>query len=263
MGTVLAEIATHAEAMALTGDDPWVRWAVPVSPPWRMWRSEQAFIAERLGGRRHSLTLIPLATDADATRAIAGGIEAVLSANLIADLGVNGVSVPQPQAAVAAGLLDLAAGGDWDWMWTTAPPPPVATTTRILELDDAADAAEIEALSRAHSPTAEGEPGTGTSERWVGARAPGGALIGAGAMQRLSSGVPHLAGIVVDPAYRGQGVGSAITAELTRIGLADSQVCTLGMYSDNPAARRSYLRVGYRTAWAWASRRLTSAAVTG
>lgn len=56
--------------------------------------------------------------------------------------------------------------------------------------------------------------------------------------------------------HRGQGLGVAVTAGLTRRGIAGSGVCTLGMYSDNDLARRLYTHLGYRTAYAWCSRRL-------
>src|SRR5699024_6290076 len=115
----------------------------------------------------------------------------------------------------------------WEWMWTQQAPPPLIAEARLLRLDDVADATEILDFSAAHSPTAEGEPGTGLSEVWIGARDEAGRLIAAGAMQRLPSGVPYLAGIVVHTAHRGQGLGTAVTAALTRAGLDDAGVCAL------------------------------------
>lgn len=63
---------------------------------------------------------------------------------------------------------------------------------------------------------------------------------------------------MTDVALRGRGLGRAVTAGLTRWAIARHGVCTLGMYSDNPPARALYLGLGYRTAYAWHSRRLAS-----
>ncbi len=255
MDAVLEPVTSHAHALDLSGGDPWVRWNIPVQPSWRMWRSEHALAVERMG-RRHSLTIIPLPAASDPDEAVAELATQASRDGIIAEYGIAGLSVPQASLGAVQSVLDLHPGGDWDWMWTTTTPVNIPGADRVVELDDVADAEEIAALSAHHSPTSEGEPGTGVSERWVGVRDLGGDLTAAGAMQRLGSGIPHLAGIVVHSDHRGTGLGLAVTAGLTEIGLADSGVCTLGMYSDNGAARRTYERCGYATAWAWASRRL-------
>ena len=48
----------------------------------------------------------------------------------------------------------------------------------------------------------------------------------------------------------------AITGALTRESVRSEGVCTLGMYADSHPARALYHSLGYRTAHAWASRRL-------
>ena len=98
-------------------------------------------------------------------------------------------------------------------------------------------------------------PGTGVTERWLGVRVAG-TIVAAGALHRTGAGAPHLTGIVTHPDARGRGYGAAVTAALTRVALADSGVCTLGMYAGNDVARRLYERLGYRTAYGWASRAL-------
>lgn len=257
---VLEPVPTLAQALAISADDPWVRWSLPTDPPPRMWRGEHALAVERRGGRRHSLTIIPLPDAPDPEAAVEAVLARAVATDLIGELGVLGVSVPQPYLGALERQLPVHGGGDWAWLWTQQSPMPLAAEARLLHLDDVADAAEILDLSTEHSPTAEGEPGTGQSEVWLGARDESGALIAAGAMQRLPSGVPYLAGIVVHTAHRGQGLGTAVTAALTGVGLDDAGVCALSMYSDNPAAARTYHRLGYRTAWAWASRSLVPAA---
>jgi predicted GNAT family acetyltransferase len=59
-------------------------------------------------------------------------------------------------------------------------------------------------------------------------------------------GVPHLASIATAAAVRGQGLGAAVTAWLTRALLAQHGRVTLGMYADNEVARRMYRALGYR-----------------
>lgn len=256
MGRVLHPVTDHAQALNFTHGDPWVRWGTPVDPPWRMWRTEHALVAERRGGRRHSLAVIPVPTAPDDHDAVGSAIDAAMQADLFGDLGTPSISVPQHVLGAATQRLSLGDGGNWDWMWTVDQPRPLPAEAALVELDDTADADDLRGLAQNHSPTGEGDPGSGVSERWVGLRDESGDLIAAGSMQRLASGTPHLAGIVVHADHRGRGLGSAVTAALTRIGLADSGVCTLGMYSDNVAARRAYYGLGYATAWAWASRML-------
>lgn len=255
--TRLHPVPSHADAVAITGTDPWVRWALPADPPPQMWRGEHALAVERRGGRRHSLTIIPLPGAPDPPAAVGAVIAAVVANGLLADLQVLGITVPQGHLDVLEQHLPVHGGGDWAWLWTRQVPQFQPAEAQLVHLDDHADATELTEFSAAHSPTAEGEPGTGRSELWIGARDETGALIAAGAMQRLPSGVPYLAGIVVHTAHRGYGLGSSVTAALTRAGLAQARVCALSMYSDNPAAARTYHRLGYRTAWRWASRSLT------
>lgn len=256
---VLHPVTTHAEARAITGDDPWVRWALPSDPPRQMWRTEDALVVFRRGRRGRNLVVIPLPRAADPEAAVERTLALIGSTWRLADTEGMGVTVPRPYLGALERQLPVAAGGDWEWMWTRDQPPRQRAEDALVELDDSADAEEIEQLSQAHSPTAEGDPGTGLSEVWLGLRDRTGGLIAAGAMQRLPSGVPYLAGIVVHTDHRRKGLGAAVTAGLTRIGLADRDVCALSMYSDNPAARRTYERLGYRTAWAWASRMLMPA----
>ncbi len=248
-------VTSYAELLELTGGDPYVRWGVPDPLAGEVLAVPGAVAVERRG-RRHGLVVVPTPGDHPA-RSVDRMLAAIAEEGHVERLGLRSLSVPQEHSALLEARFRLDGGGDWDWMWTTAAPGPVPGEERLVELDDTADAAELVELA-AHSPRGEGEPGTGVSELWLGIRDDHGRLVAAGAMQRLPSGAPHLAGIVVATDLRGRGLGAAVTAGLTRAGLADSGVCTLGMYSDNEAARRTYVRLGYRTAWAWCSRRLAA-----
>lgn len=181
-----------------------------------------------------------------------------LAAGPASELGLQNISLPQSYADQLAQTFELGPGGEWDWMWTDREPPTVPREDDLVVLDDTEDAEEIAQLSAVHSPTGEGDPGTGRTRLWLGLREEGGALVAVGAQQALETGVPHLAGIVTHAAHRGRGLATAVTAGLTREAVGRVGVCTLGMYSANPPARAVYLGLGYRTAYAWHSRALAT-----
>ena len=83
-----------------------------------------------------------------------------------------------------------------------------------------------------------------------------GALLAVGCCEPESSGAPVLAGITVVPAARGLGLGRAVTADLTRVAVAEHGWCTLGMYSHNARARGVYRSLGYVVQAEWSSGRL-------
>ncbi len=253
----LRPVRTHPDLLGLTRDDPFVRWAVPDPFEGAVLAGTGAVAVERLSTHRHGLWLIPLPVGGSSpAEGLADLLTGLREEGHVARLGVGSLSIPQPYAAVLAAHFDLAGGGEWDFMWTASAPAPSPGEAALQELDDGADAEELAVLSAEHSPTAEGEPGTGRTVLWLGLRGTDGTLLAAGGMQRLSSGAPHLAGIVVHGAHRGRGLGTAITAALTRRALAAHGVCTLGVYSANATALSLYRRLGYRTAYPWHSRRL-------
>ncbi|WP_109471504.1 GNAT family N-acetyltransferase [Ornithinimicrobium cavernae] len=251
--TLLRSITAHAELLALSADDPFVRWGIPDPLTGAVLANHGAVAVERLGRRGRGLWVLP---HSGGGRAAVRDLLGALALGPVEELGVTGISLPQPYAAELAQTFALGPGGEWDWMWTTRVPPVVPHEDRLVVLDDNRDAPELSALSTVHSPTGEGDPGTGRTGLWLGIRTPDGELVAAGAMQSLESGAPHLAGIVTHAEHRGRGLGRAVTAGLTRHAVAEHGVCTLGMYSDNPPARAVYLALGYRTACAWHSRRL-------
>ena len=53
---------------------------------------------------------------------------------------------------------------------------------------------------------------------------------------------------------RGEGWGAAVTAHLTRLAVAETGACALGMFADNDVARRLYHRLGFTTGMEWTSR---------
>ncbi|GAB3544370.1 ribosomal protein S18 acetylase RimI-like enzyme [Actinopolyspora lacussalsi] len=96
----------------------------------------------------------------------------------------------------------------------------------------------------------EGHPATGANSRasgvrrWFGIR-DGDRLVACGA-DRSINGVGFLAKITVDPAYGGRGLGSDLTAAMTRALLDEFGEVALGVTVDNARAIDVYERLGYR-----------------
>ena len=134
-------------------------------------------------------------------------------------------------------------GTDWDFRWTASAPPVQPGEDLVVEL---ADQAAIAALLKAASPTASALPGDADVRRWVGVRDGRGDLLACAADTTTSVSVGHLKSIAVRPDVRGQGLGRAVTAALTRTLLAEGcDVVTLGMYADNGAGRALYDALGF------------------
>lgn len=141
--------------------------------------------------------------------------------------------------------IALGESGRWTFMSTTSSQRlPTGGGAGLVELDDSADAAEIEAFGRAHNPNFEGFPGRGYASLWLGVRE-GEELIAVGGLHTLASGAPHVSGLVVRGDLRGRGLGAALTGELTRRALNTAGVSTLGVYTANERAIRLYSRLGY------------------
>jgi len=145
----------------------------------------------------------------------------------------------------------------WHWMLTTqappappAPSPPSAPRHVVEEVDLAADegAAGVDAVLDAAMPETHARPGTAGIECWLGVRAADGVLAGVGALARQPDGTGNLRGIAVLPSYAGRGLGTSLSAALTRRALTGaSGVATLGVYVDNAPALAVYDRLGFTT----------------
>lgn len=156
-------------------------------------------------------------------------------------------TAPGRQLTAPAGW-ELGQGGTWAFMWTDRADDLPRAPAGLAELDDAADAERIEHFGLGHNATFEGFPGRGYASLWLGVEDAVGGLAAVGAVHVLGSGAAHLAGIVVRPDLRGTGLGTALTAELTRRAVAGHGASTLGVYSDNAVALRTYHRLGYAVA---------------
>ena len=134
----------------------------------------------------------------------------------------------------------------WDLMRCDQAPPTQAAEHRVTVLTDLATVqAFLDRVNPHHSVRAEHRE----VELWMGvADEADGALLAVGAFTRRPSGAAYLASIATAEPARGQGLGAAVTAALTRYAFASGDVlCTLAHYHPNEPARRVYQRLGYQT----------------
>lgn len=159
------------------------------------------------------------------------------------------VTLPRGTAALLPAWVGLSRGAaDWDFRWLPEPPPP--QPGEDLVVDDVDDAAVGGLLSEA-SPRASALPGDAKVRRWWGVpdgrNGRAGRLLACAADTSAATGVGHLSSITVHPSVRGQGLGKAVTAALTRRLFEDGcDVVTLGTYADNTPARGLYDALGFR-----------------
>ena len=109
------------------------------------------------------------------------------------------------------------------------------------------------------NPAHSAKPGWEAIEAWGVVRDASGALLACGAYCRREGGNGYLASIGTHPEARGQGLGAAVSAWLTRRSLANGDgFCALGHWHPNEPARRIYARLGYRTTHRMKSGRLAA-----
>ncbi|MFE5291513.1 GNAT family N-acetyltransferase [Isoptericola sp. NPDC056618] len=231
-----------------------------------VWHDDDAFLVrlrwrERIDGGR------PLAVDHDATGVsllAVGGAEG--AARLLiaaeAELRPDGLgpvvraSMPRGTYAAVSALgardgvvvpapFDHPPFDAWDWYAVTEPPAVVTGEERVGELLGDAGRAEAASCLAVANPDGElpvGEP----RSRWWGWRDDDGVVRAvAGASRRVPGRPWTLGSIGTDPAWRGRGIGAAVTASATRAGVAEASMVTLGAYAHNVAARSVYRRLGY------------------
>lgn len=152
-----------------------------------------------------------------------------------------------PEAA--RGTYGLAPFSSWDWLVTdVAPGPRGPGEERVVRLTSPAERTEAARVVALANPTTLMTPADAQT-RWWGWRDDDGVLRGVVGGRRVGeSGPLHLGGIGTDPAWRGRGIASAITAAVLREGLAEAPWVSLGVREANDRARSVYLRLGFRPA---------------
>lgn len=249
----LASITRHEELLAATGGSAFVRHDIPDPLEGT---AHQLGAAVAFPRRTHTrrLGLLVMGPPDDAARLL----DSLLADDVIPD-DLASVTVERGSFETVASRLPLGEGNDWEWMCTTVPPPEVPAEARLEELTPV-DEPAIRALLQAANPNTDARPFEHTGQHWVGVRG-GDGLLACGVREPAVAGTPVLAGITVAANARGTGLGLAVTARLTREAVAESGVCTLGMYSHNTVARRVYRGLGYGDVHEWSSRRLVRAPV--
>ncbi|SDK66710.1 FR47-like protein [Actinopolyspora mzabensis] len=106
------------------------------------------------------------------------------------------------------------------------------------------ESGSIERLLREGHPATSANPHASGIRRWFGIR-DGDRLVACGA-DRSINGVGFLAKITVDPAHGGRGLGSDLTAAMTRALLDEFGEVALGVTVANARAIDVYERLGYR-----------------
>lgn len=153
---------------------------------------------------------------------------------------VRWINVPRPEGVVS----DRA----WDFRWTTSIPAHRSGHEAVLIEDDG----EVSALLDEAFPDSSVRPGHPLVIGWHGIRV--GARLAAVAADRSGrppgSGtrptVGAIGGLAVHPDFRGQGLGTALSAALTTRFVTDYGLSTLGVYPENVVAQRMYESLGYR-----------------
>jgi GNAT superfamily N-acetyltransferase len=128
----------------------------------------------------------------------------------------------------------------WHWMLTALTPP-----TPGHRVEELTEADEINHVLDLANPDSFARPGVSDRvDTWLGVRVDG-VLVAVGAIERMPDGTGHLRGVSVLPSHLGRGLGTALSAGLTRRALDESGVATLGVYVDNHRAVGLYERLGY------------------
>jgi len=230
----LTSLSSAAEVLVATGHDPFARGSLrrPLARGW-VGHGATAWMGVDAEERSNYLS----------TQGAPASVGALLG-ELLPELPSGArVTVPRGTRSHLPAWVGLD-GTDWDFRWTDVPPPEQAHEHRVEPVEDADGG--ITGLLRASSPRASAQPGTPGVRRWVGIRS-GEDLLACAADTSSATGVGHLSSIAVAPTARGQGLGRAVTAALTRRLLDDGcEVVTLGMYADNTAGRALYDGLGFR-----------------
>jgi hypothetical protein len=247
----LRELGTHAELLDATHGSAFIRYDIPAALEQPAWTLGEAVALSRPTTIR-GLRLLVIGPPEDA-----GELVGAMVAEGLHPPDLAGVTVQRGSLGAVAAHLPVGDGNEWEWMYAVASPPRVDGEDRLVPLSEE-DLPDIAALLAEANPRTDARPFEQPGEQWVGARDGEGRLVACGVREPNVAGFPLLSGITVAPSVRGTGLGLAVTASLTRAALADSGVCTLGMYSDNDVARRLYHGLGYTGDHLWSSRDLAA-----
>ncbi len=155
--------------------------------------------------------------------------------------GIRRLHLPRTSKELLTAHLPVGEPDHWDYRWTRSPLPPPPDPPSPVPLPPEREE-EVRALLDRAFPDAYTRPGHPDIRRWYGLWH-GDRLIACGA--DVSRGVGCLAGLAVDPDFRGRGLGAALTSGMAARLRAEFDVVSLGVMVDNHRAARLYHRLGF------------------
>jgi ribosomal protein S18 acetylase RimI-like enzyme len=167
-------------------------------------------------------------------------------------------SLTLPRAAQEAlTALGGRAAGEWDWMMVRpgdlrARALPAGVEPGPIDRDAARAFVAEHHSARWITPRP-------VAETWIALREKDGQVVAVGLASATPSGDTRLSSITVDAAYRGRGLGWAVTQALTEVGFARSAAVVLGVERSNPAGQGLYAAIGFRRVHEFVSAILPSA----
>lgn len=257
MSGTLLSLRSRADLLQACGHHPVVRFEVPDVLPGPCFALEGAVAYPRVSDRgTGGLALLgPAPAVGDLLTRLAG---------LGALQGHDHILLPAAARPGGTAGLRLTLGDAWEWMWCERLAQDAPDETGVIAPPDTVETrTEVDAFLHRVSPRTHARPLTARPQRWVGMRDEQGRLVATGAAGWNARGLPVLEGIAVEPSLRGRRLGAAVTAYLTRAGLADHEAVVLGLFSDNAPARRLYTRLGYRRGQRWMTLRANTAPSAG
>ncbi|MEU6986648.1 GNAT family N-acetyltransferase [Streptomyces sp. NPDC046324] len=227
-------VAGYADILATVGDTPYTRMAL--SP------QSTAYVTDRTVAwltRTPWASLVSLNANSEA------------AAELFMELRRSGripdgswLRVPLP-ARRFHGLPGVRLREEWQFRWTTSEPP-VHTREAEVALISTAHYDALEELLRVGNPDTVVRARARGIHGWYGIWE-GGQLVACGA-DRSFGGVGYLAAITVRPGRRREGLGTALTAAMTRRLIAGTGAVGLGVNTGNHGAIDLYKRLGFHEA---------------
>ena len=230
----VSPLGTAAEVLVATAHDPFARGTLR-RPLVRGWTTDGASAWLGIDNEERKSYLSTLGDP---------GVVGALLAEILSELPPRQrLTVPRGTPARFPAWAGMA-GTDWDFRWLPEPPPRQRGEERVEPVDDQLAVKELLAASSARASV---QPGDEAVVGWVGIRDASGTLVACAADTSSATGVGHLSSIAVVPEARGQGLGKAVTAALTRqLFEQGHDIVTLGMYADNPEGRALYDALGFR-----------------
>ena len=185
--------------------------------------------------------------------------------------GTPATGVTLPRLALDLLPADLRPPHHHEWdHWFTHDVPSAASMRSAYDVDPpvvdlAADDPRIPALLELASPDAPIRPGAPRVVRWAAIEDPDAAgtdarLVAVVAVTAQRSGAAHLNDVATHPDVRGRRLARRLCGQVTADALAEGRpAVTLGMYTDNRAARALYTGLGFSCLHSFASGELKPA----